>query len=77
VSAMEALFKTICSCLTYLEGDEATFFAVYACFVAIKFHTNANLMDEINHMDELQQKLDSKFSLSRFLKVVPTSLLNW
>jgi hypothetical protein len=38
VSTMEALFKTICSCLTYLEGDEAIFFAVYACFVAIKFH---------------------------------------
>jgi hypothetical protein len=34
-------------------------------------------MDEINPMDELQQKLDSKFSLSCFLKVVPTSLLNW
>ncbi len=33
-------------------------------------------MDEINHMDELQQKLDNKFSLSRFLKAVPTSLLN-
>jgi hypothetical protein len=31
VSAMEALFKTICSCLTYLEGDEATFSAVYVC----------------------------------------------
>ena len=35
---MEAVFKTICSCLTYLEGDEATFCVVYACFVAIKFH---------------------------------------
>ena len=38
VFAMEAQFKTICSCLTYLEGDEATFCAVYAYFVAIKFH---------------------------------------
>jgi hypothetical protein len=33
-------------------------------------------MDKINRMDELQQKLDSKFSLSHFLKVIPTCLLN-
>jgi hypothetical protein len=38
VAAMEALFKTISSCLAYLEGDEATFSSVYACFVAIKYH---------------------------------------
>lgn len=38
VASMEALFKTIASCLTYLEGDEATFSAVYASFVAIKYH---------------------------------------
>jgi hypothetical protein len=38
VAAFEVLFKTISSCLTYLEGDEATFSAVYACFVAIKYH---------------------------------------
>jgi len=35
---MEALFKTISSCLTYLEGDEATFSSVYASFIAIKSH---------------------------------------
>lgn len=38
VAAMEALFRTIASCLTYLEGDEATFSAVYASFIAIKYH---------------------------------------
>ncbi|CAM6070616.1 unnamed protein product [Sphagnum tenellum] len=38
VTALESLLKTICSCLTYLEGDEATFSSVYACFVAIKLH---------------------------------------
>ncbi|DBA02205.1 TPA: hypothetical protein N0F65_004840, partial [Lagenidium giganteum] len=34
IEAMEALFRPICSCLTYLEGEEATISAVYACFVA-------------------------------------------
>ncbi|RHY29491.1 hypothetical protein DYB32_005437 [Aphanomyces invadans] len=38
VAAMESLFKTISCCLTYLEGGEATFSAVYACFLAIKYH---------------------------------------
>ena len=36
VTALESLLRTICSCLMYLKGDEATFSAVYACFVAIK-----------------------------------------
>jgi hypothetical protein len=38
VAAFEVLFRTISSCLAYLEGDEVTFSAVYACFVAIKYH---------------------------------------
>jgi hypothetical protein len=38
VAAFEVLFRTISSCLSYLEGDEATFSSVYACFVAIKHH---------------------------------------
>jgi hypothetical protein len=38
VASMEALFKTIASCLMYLEGDEATFSSVYASFIAIKYH---------------------------------------
>jgi hypothetical protein len=37
-AALDALFMTISSCLSYLEGDEATFSSVYACFVAIKYH---------------------------------------
>jgi hypothetical protein len=63
VAAMEGLFKTISSCLTYLEGDEATFSAVYACFVAIKLHLctldasvkeGLNLTDgDIDHMIKL------------------------
>ncbi|RHY18354.1 hypothetical protein DYB32_010394 [Aphanomyces invadans] len=38
VAAMESLFKTISCCLTYMKEDEATFLAVYACFLAIKYH---------------------------------------
>jgi hypothetical protein len=38
VASMEVLFRTIASCLTYLEGDDATFSAVYASFIAIKYH---------------------------------------
>lgn len=55
MSAMEALFKTICSCLTYLEVDEVTFSAVYVCFVTIKFHvktlnsTVRNALDLTEH----------------------------
>ena len=37
VASMDALFKTIASCLTHLEGDEATFSLVYVSFVAIKY----------------------------------------
>ncbi len=56
VVAMEALFMTINSCLTYLEeGDEATFFAMYVCFVAIKYHIktfNRVIMDAFNLGDD-------------------------
>ena len=38
VVAFEVLFRTISSCLAYLDGDKATFSAVYTCFVAIKYH---------------------------------------
>ena len=38
VAAFEVLFRTISFCLAYLEGNEATFSAVYACFVAMKLH---------------------------------------
>jgi hypothetical protein len=51
VIAMEMLFMTISSCLTYLEGDKTTFSAVYACFVAIKYHIkmlNRAVMDAFN-----------------------------
>ncbi len=46
---------TISSCLTYMEGDEATFFAVYVCFVAIKYHNktlNRTVMDAFNLGDD-------------------------
>jgi hypothetical protein len=55
VAAMETLFMTISSCLTYLEGDEAVFLAVYACFVAIKYHIktiNRAVMDAFNLGDD-------------------------
>ncbi len=69
VSAMEALFKTICSCLTYLEGDEATFSAVYACFVAIKFHIktlNSAVKDAldltVNDIEQIVTMIHHRFS---------------
>jgi hypothetical protein len=52
---METLFMTISSCLTYLEGDETTFSAMYACFVAIKYHIkmlNRTIMDAFNLGDD-------------------------
>jgi hypothetical protein len=55
ITAMETLFMTISSCLTYLEGNEATFFAMYACFVAIKYHIkmlNRTVMDAFNLGDD-------------------------
>ncbi len=55
VDAMETLFMTISSCLTYLEGDETTFSAMYACFVAIKYHIkmlNRAVMDAFNLGDD-------------------------
>ncbi|CAK9221855.1 unnamed protein product [Sphagnum troendelagicum] len=55
VIAMETLFMMINSRLTYLEGDEATFSAVYACFVAIKDHIktlNCAVMDAFNLGDD-------------------------
>jgi hypothetical protein len=61
VSAMETLFKTISSCLSYLEGNEATFSAVYACFVAIKYHLktlDATFKDAFNlNDDDVQQMM--------------------
>ncbi len=36
--ALEVFFSTICTCLTYLEGDKSTLSSVYACFLAIAHH---------------------------------------
>jgi hypothetical protein len=55
VTAMETLFMMISSYLTYLEGDEATFSTVYACFVVIKYHIktfNCTIMDAFNLGDD-------------------------
>jgi hypothetical protein len=38
VKSLDALFTPIVSCLTFLEGDEATFSSVYACYLAILYH---------------------------------------
>ena len=61
VAALETLFMTISSCLSYLEGDEATFSAVYACFVAIKYHLktlDAIFKDGFNlNDDDIQQMM--------------------
>ncbi len=51
VATMETLFMTISSCLTYLEGDETMFSAVYAWFVVIKYHIktlNRAVVDAFN-----------------------------
>jgi hypothetical protein len=48
VAALEMLFKPIVSCLTYLEGDEANFSSVYACYLAILFHIHS-LKDSVKH----------------------------
>jgi hypothetical protein len=61
VAVMEMLFMTISSCLTYMEGDEAMFSAVYACFVAIKYHIkmfNHAVMDAFNlGEDDIEQMM--------------------
>lgn len=36
-AAMEVFMKPICACIAYMEGDETTFYAVYACFLYLKF----------------------------------------
>jgi hypothetical protein len=54
LAAMKGHFKTISLCLTYLEGDKATFSAVYVCFAAIKFHLcslNASVKERLNFTD--------------------------
>jgi hypothetical protein len=38
VAAVEVLFNAICSCLSYLEGDESTFSSLYTCFLAVAHH---------------------------------------
>ena len=69
VVAMVAVLKTICSCSTYLEGDEATFSAVYACFVAIKFHIktlNSALKEALdlteNDIEQIVTMIHHRFS---------------
>jgi hypothetical protein len=69
VIAMERLFMTISSCLTYLEGDEATFSTVYACFVVIKYHIktfNYVVMDAFNlgddDIEQMMMLLHHRFS---------------
>jgi hypothetical protein len=48
VAALEMVFKPIVSCLTSLEGDEATFSSVYACCLAILFHIHS-LKDSVKY----------------------------
>lgn len=38
VGAMEHLLKSVCACLGYLEGDDATFSSVYPCFLSAAVH---------------------------------------
>ncbi len=60
---------TISSYLTYLEGDEAPFFAVYAFFMAIKYHIktlNCAVMDAFNpgdnDIEQMMMLLHHRFS---------------
>ena len=87
VAAMENLFMTISFCLMWSEGDEATFPAVYAGFVAIKYHIktlNRTVMDalllndnDIDHMTTLiNQRFVTIFSESHCLTFVTDPLFS-
>jgi hypothetical protein len=71
VAAMEALFKTVSTCLSYLEGNEATFSSVYACFVAIKFHLSTLDASEKDSLNLTDANIDRMMQLThhRFLTI--------
>jgi hypothetical protein len=45
VTAVEVLFNAICSCLSYLEGDELTFSSIYACFLVVAHYFRTMPLD--------------------------------
>jgi hypothetical protein len=71
VSAMERFFKPICCCLTYLEGDGATFSSVYACFLAMLFHVktlSTSVMGPFDLDESSSSKLE-RLIIARFATI--------
>ena len=61
-AGLEELLKPLCCAITHLEGDDATFSAVYACFVHIDYHINIISEDVLLHL-----KVDRDELLGRVL----------
>ncbi|CAK9207874.1 unnamed protein product [Sphagnum troendelagicum] len=61
VAAMETLFMTISSCLTYLEGNKATFSIVYVC-VLCGNQAKAALVCLSNGNEDLRRSYFSEFA---------------
>ena len=63
--ALEVLLKPLCTAITYLEGDEATFSTVYACFLSLSHHVltipDAILQTLNVERDVLLQHISTRF----------------
>ncbi len=63
VAAVEVLLSVICSCLSYLEGDESTFSSVYACFLAVAHHFRTLQLDVRAALDLSNADVDKMHTL--------------
>ncbi len=63
VIAVEVLFSAICSCLSYLEGDESTFSSVYDCFLAVVHHFRTLPLDVRATLDLSSADVDKMHTL--------------
>ncbi|CAK9230824.1 unnamed protein product [Sphagnum troendelagicum] len=63
VAAVEVLFSAICSCMSYLEGDESTFSSVYAYFLAVAHHFRTLLPDVRAALDLSSADVDKMHTL--------------
>jgi hypothetical protein len=71
-AALETLLKPLCAAVGYLEGDEATFSAVYACFLSVTHHVRVGIDDaSLEHLNVGRDDL-MRFVCSR-LKTIYTS----
>jgi hypothetical protein len=60
---MEVLFSAICSCLSYLEGDELTFSSIYAYFLAVAHHFRTLPLDVRATLDLSSADVDKMHTL--------------